>query len=116
MILCLTNIRRRMYTLTQSVPAEVGALTGLTLLDLNTNSITSVPAELAALRGLTYLDLDSNQLTGVPEEFQTWGPSNGCDLSGNPGFSCANVGAGTTCCNASNNCGEGLPGGPCYAG
>ena len=105
-----------MYTLTQSVPAEVGALTGLTLLDLNTNSITSVPAELAALTGLTYLDLPDNQLTGVPTEFRTLDPSNFCNLSGNPGFSCANVGAGTACCDSINSCGEGLSGGPCYAG
>jgi len=37
-------------------------------------------------------------------------------LSGNPGFSCANVGAGTACCDSINSCGEGLSGGPCYAG
>ena len=35
-------------------------------------------------------------------------------MSGNPGFSCANVSAGTSCCTADNNCGEGLSGGPCY--
>ena len=128
MILCSTNIRRSMYTLTQSVPAEVGALTGLTLLDLNTNSITSVPAELAALTGLAQLILAdnaitslpsnigaltgletlflfNNQLTGVPTEFRTLSPSRFCDLFGNPGFSCANVGAGTACC-TSNNCGS----------
>ena len=48
----------------------------------------------------------------------------GCLLFNNPGFSCANVGAGTSCCTGAmtptdpynNNCGEGLPGGPCYAG
>ena len=37
-------------------------------------------------------------------------------MIGNPGFSCANVGAGTSCCSVGNNCGEGLSGGPCYAG
>jgi len=41
-------------------------------------------------------------------------------LFANPGFSCANVGFGTTCCDGElpapneNGCGEGLPGGPCY--
>ena len=94
-----------MYTLAQSVPAEVGALTGLTLLDLNTNSITSVPAELAALTGLERLGLYANQLTGVPTEFRTWGPSNSCNFFNNPNFSCANVGVGTRCCTSS-NCGS----------
>ena len=55
-----------------------------------------------------------------PDEFRTVNPSFGCLLSNNPGFSCANVGAGTSCCTGdglfSNNCGEGLSGGPCYAG
>ena len=60
--------------------------------------------------------LSSNQLTGLPTELRTWGPSDECLLSNNPGFSCANVGAGTACCTADNNCGEGQPGGPCYAG
>ena len=83
---------------------------------LNENAITSLPSELGALTGLTYLDLDRNKLTGVPEEFRTVNPSSHCALSVNPGFSCANVGAGTTCCTTNNNCGEGLPGGPCYTG
>ena len=95
---------------------------------LNENAITSLPSELGALTGLTYLDLDRNKLTGVPEEFRTVNPSSHCALSVNPGFSCANVGAGTTCCTGAtnpffggpgNSCdvfGEGLPGGPCYTG
>ena len=76
---------------------------------------------------MTYLGLYDNRLTGVPTEFQTWGPSSygaRCLLFSNPGFSCANVGAGTSCCTGAtnnfggqgNNCGEGLSGGPCYAG
>ena len=109
---------------TSSVPTELGALTGLTTLDLGSNAITSVPTELAALTGLFLLSLFNNQLTGVPTEFRTWGPVGGCDLYDNPGFSCANVGAGTSCCTGAtgdfgrpgNNCGEGLSGGPCYTG
>ena len=108
-----------------SVPTELGALTGLVDLELPQNAITSLPAEVGALTGLTWLDLSDNQLTGVPAGFRTVNPSDQCDLSGNPGFSyanaeiqggCANVGAGTTCCDGFNNCGEGLPGGPCYTG
>ena len=86
------------------------------------NAITSLPTELAALTGLTYLDLRGNQLTRVPAEFRTVNLSDGCYLFNNPGFSCANVGASTSCCTGrdlfdqGNDCGEGLPGGPCYTG
>ena len=75
-----------------------------------------MPSGIGALTGLEALYLFNNQLTGVPTEFRTWGPSRFCDLSGNPGFSCANVGAGTTCCESFNGCGESLSGGPCYTG
>ena len=62
-----------------------------------------LPSDIAALTGLVVLGLYENQLTGVPAEFRTWGPSN-CFLFDNPGFSCANVGAGTSCCDE-RNCG-----------
>ena len=94
----------------------LAALTGLTYLDLAYNTITSLPTELGALTGLERLYLNFNQLTGVPTEFRTLDPSGFCDLSDNPGFSCANVGAGTSCCNSFNSCGAGLSGGPCYTG
>ena len=84
----------------------------MTFLGLNNNAITSVPAELGALTGLRILRLDRNQLTGVPTEFRTVDPSSNCILSGNPGFSCANVGFGTRCC-TSNNCGSTAT---CYQG
>ena len=95
-----------------SLPSNIGALTGLTVLSLNVNAITSVPTELGALAGLQVLGLQNNQLTGLPTEFRTWGPSGFCYLSDNPGFSCANVGAGTACCTA-DNCGDTAN---CYAG
>ena len=108
------------YNAITSVPTELGALTGLEALALGGNDLTSVPTELAALTSLFTLTLANNQLTGVPTDFRTWGPSGFCYLSGNPGFSCANAGAGTTCCTGNvlngNDCGEGLSGGPCYTG
>jgi len=93
-----------------SVPTEIGALTSLRVLNLGYNAITSVPTELAALTSLETLYLDGNQLTGVPTEFRTWGPPGTCQLANNPrdagqGFSCANVGGGTTCCTA-DTCGD----------
>ena len=89
------------------LPTKIGALTGLTFLHLGLNAITSVPTEIGALTGLTTLYLYSNQLTGVPTEFRTLSPGT-CLLDGqeaNQGFSCANVGAGTSCCTA-DNCGD----------
>ena len=106
-----------------SLPTEIAALTGLTRLNLDFNAITSVPTELAALTGLEDLFVGGNQLTGVLSEFRSVDPSEECDLFNNPGFSCANVGAGTSCCTGATNpaggpgnCGEGLSGGPCYDG
>ena len=88
------------------LPTEIGTLTGLTYLELSNNAITSLPTEIGALTGLRALYLDNNELTGVPAEFRTVNPSGSCDLSNNdPGFSCANVGAGTSCCTG-NNCGD----------
>ena len=85
-----------------SVPTEIGALQSLSYLYLVSNAITSVPSEIAALPSLSDLRLSTNALTGVPPEFQTWGPSVRCELASNLGFSCANVGADTTCCTDAN--------------
>ena len=94
----LTELNLRYNDLT-SLPTELGALTGLRNLDLQNNAITSVPSEIAALTGMRYLDLRFNELIGVPAEFRTWGPTFNCYLSNNDlSFSCANVGAGTSCC------------------
>ena len=80
----------------------------------------------ARARSLTQLharNLGNNVFSSVPTEFQTFSPSNTCLLDSD-GFSCTNVGFGTTCCDgdgppggpSQNGCGEGLPGGPCYTG
>ena len=47
----------------------------LTYLDLTNSALTLLPTELGALTGLDVLDLGANQLMGVPAEFRTWGPS-----------------------------------------
>ena len=97
-----------------SIPTEIGALTGLKVLYLNSNAITSLPSEIAALT-LRMLDLSANELTGVPADFRSVAPSTRCDLSNNPGFSCANVNFNSACCSPSNNCGSGLnKGGFCH--
>jgi hypothetical protein len=51
-----------------SLPAELGALTAVTQLYLSGNQLTSLPAELGALTALTYLSLSGNQLTSLPAE------------------------------------------------
>jgi leucine-rich repeat protein SHOC2 len=50
------------------VPAEIGGLSALTWLELDSNKLTSVPAALGNLSALTHLYLNSNQLTSVPVE------------------------------------------------
>ena len=112
-----TSVKGDSVGLAGALPPSLGELgPSLTSLNLPVNAITSLPTELGDLTSLEVLALEDNQLTGVPTDFRTFNPSGGCFLYGNPGFSCANVGAGTTCCIAENNCGEGLSGGPCYTG
>ncbi|KAL0322587.1 UNVERIFIED_CONTAM: MDIS1-interacting receptor like kinase [Sesamum angustifolium] len=49
-----------------TIPAQIGALSKLTILDLSFNSLVgAIPAQLGALSKLTYLNLPFNSLTGV---------------------------------------------------
>jgi len=59
------NLRWNQLT---SVPAEIGKLTPLKVLDLNRNKLMSIPAELGRLTALTRLVLTGNHLTSVPAE------------------------------------------------
>ena len=69
----LTNLKRMSlykhmdseYVL-ESLPAEIGQLTSLTVLDLGENKLTSLPAEIGQLTSLTELILTGNQLTSLP--------------------------------------------------
>ena len=56
------------FGLTGAVPAEVGRLSALRVLDLRDNQLTSVPAEIRQLTSLEKLVLALNQLTSVPAE------------------------------------------------
>ena len=51
-----------------SVPAEIGQLTSLTDLHLGGNLLTSLPAEIGQLTALRELNLNNNKLTSVPAE------------------------------------------------
>ena len=52
--------------MTGEIPAELGSLPSLEVLDLRTNQLTgSIPAELGNLTNLVRLHLSSNQLTGT---------------------------------------------------
>ena len=57
------------FDLTGVVPAEIGQLTSLRVLDLGNNDLRSVPAEIGQLAALEELHLDDNQLTSLPAEF-----------------------------------------------
>ena len=55
----------RFNGLTGPIPAQLGTLTNLELLDLRFNGLTGpIPSELGALTNLEFLNLGSNQLTG----------------------------------------------------
>jgi hypothetical protein len=54
--------------LTGDLPAALGELTALTMLELYGNQLTSVPAALGGLTALTMSNLFGNQLTSVPAE------------------------------------------------
>ena len=50
----------------KSLPASIGKLTNLTGLDLRKNSLTSLPAEIGKLTNLTKLEVENNSLTSLP--------------------------------------------------
>ena len=54
--------------LTDAVPAELGQLTSLEMLNLTGNQLTSLPAEIGQLTSLTELYLDMINVTSVPAE------------------------------------------------
>ena len=56
------------FELTGAVPAEIGRLSALRVLDLSYNQLTSLPMEIWQLTSLERLDLDGNQLTSLPAE------------------------------------------------
>ena len=55
-------------SLSQVVPACIGRLTSLQVLNLGGNQLTSLPAEIGQLASLEQLYLQGNQLTSVPAE------------------------------------------------
>jgi len=71
------------FDLTGAVPAEVGQLKSLRLLDLRGNDLTSVPAEIGQLTSLKELYLKDNKLTIVPPEIGQLTSLEVLDLDGN---------------------------------
>jgi leucine-rich repeat protein SHOC2 len=71
------------FGLTGSVPAEIGRLSALRVLDLENNQLTSLPAEIGQLTSLEGLDLHSNQLTSVPAEIGQLASLRQLSLGGN---------------------------------
>ena len=51
-----------------SLPSVLGALTGLTFLNLGINAITSMPTEIGALTGMKDLRMFDNTITSLPSE------------------------------------------------
>jgi putative cell wall-binding protein len=55
-------------SLTGHIPAEIGGLTNLAVLQLSYNSLSSLPSEIGGLTSLEWLDLGGNWLSSVPSE------------------------------------------------
>jgi hypothetical protein len=51
-----------------NLPKEIGVLTNLTKLDLDSNQLSNLPKEIGALTNLTSLDLRKNNLANLPKE------------------------------------------------
>ncbi len=64
----VTTLNLGSNNLIGSVPVEIGDLSSLTLLYLNSNQLTALPAEIGNLFSLQTLDLYNNQLTALPAE------------------------------------------------
>ena len=56
------------FRLTGAVPAEIGQLTSLTVLNLGNNQLMNLSAEIGQLTSLTVLNLAYNRLTSLPAE------------------------------------------------
>ncbi len=69
--------------LTGAIPAEIGRLQSLKILDASHNEMTGVPAEIGRLSELQVLDLSYNKLTGLPYELGNLAKLQVLDLSGN---------------------------------
>jgi leucine-rich repeat protein SHOC2 len=67
------------FGLTGAVPAELGQLTSLRLLNLHGNQLESVPAEIGQLTSLEGLYLCNNQLTSLPAAIRELRAA-GCDV------------------------------------
>ncbi|MEK7098210.1 MAG: leucine-rich repeat domain-containing protein [Patescibacteria group bacterium] len=69
--------------LTGALPAEIGQLQNLRVLDASNNRMTGVPAEIGQLQKLETLDLSDNQITGLPYELGNLKKLKTLRLSGN---------------------------------
>lgn len=54
--------------MTGPIPAEIGGLTNLAVLQLSYNGLSSVPSEIGGLTSLEWLSLVGNQLSSLPSE------------------------------------------------
>lgn len=64
---CVSELILRPKNLT-TLPASVGSLTNLTVLDLSENVLTSIPPEVGLLTNLNILKFGKNSLTSLPVE------------------------------------------------
>ncbi|MEY4744997.1 MAG: hypothetical protein RL272_942 [Candidatus Parcubacteria bacterium] len=70
-------------SLKDSLPSQLGQLTGLRVLDISGNVMTGLPAEVGRLSKLEVLDVSNNRLTGLPLEIGNLRNLKVLDVSGN---------------------------------
>lgn len=80
-----TRVALRTDGLSGSIPADVGLLTALTVLELNENELTgALPSQIGVITALTTLTLEQNRLTGsIPTEIGSLTTLTNMQLGGN---------------------------------
>lgn len=68
------------------LPAEIGGLTKLTVINLSGNHLTTLPAEIGSLKSLKRLNLSHNKIRTLPREIKNCTALTILDLLSNPLF------------------------------
>lgn len=69
--------------LIDALPAEIGHLKNLRVLDASNNAMTGVPSEIGQLTNLEELNFNNNKLTGIPSEIGNLKKLKVLNLAGN---------------------------------
>ena len=82
----LVEIRLSMNGLYGELPPEIGDLSDLELLDLNTNPFFDIPPEVGRLFNLKKLDMSDNKLMDIPREIGDLSNLESLDFGNEPAY------------------------------